>query len=165
MQWALTFWEEVSSLKDFIWEIYIQLLTCERQPSFYRITEPQWQFFPPYPDRSMKDGLAIEVKHRKNSRVSRAARARTETASALELIWNSRINHFFGNFLARPDNFTKSLFWLTSSKKKKTCTETSNFLVLTQLRDKVMGTHTSSHTPSQSSKIVEKNDSCVATLL
>lgn len=33
MQWALTSSKESSSLEDFIWEIYIQPPTCERQPS------------------------------------------------------------------------------------------------------------------------------------
>lgn len=60
----------------------------------------------------MKDGLAIEVKHRKNASipVSGAAEAGTETASVLELIWNCWINHCFGNFLSRPDNFAESLY-------------------------------------------------------
>lgn len=46
MQWALTSSKASSSLEDFIWEIYIQPPTCERQPSpFYRAIKPQRQSF------------------------------------------------------------------------------------------------------------------------
>lgn len=74
------------------------------------LTEPQWQFSAPYPDRSMKDGLAVEAKNWKSafSPVSGAAEGRKQRQYLIGSK-NSWIIHCFGNSPATPDNFPLTL--------------------------------------------------------